>query len=206
MTQKHVHAHLKNRAKVLALCTFLDQLNLKLMKRPIKFLGACAYKTRGSAEFSRLATSTAISSGILGRDNYLTIESNLKMATAVSSTSQPEIYKYWGDIPEEVRDMMLCHACNLQPFDKDNAIVLPCAHVMCLDCVSDRVSKTSAKDKVECPKCAAIWNIPLGTILAFPRDFFSLVLYNTLLGKSHGMVRPNPKCAIHPKEDVSKYC
>lgn len=128
------------------------------------------------------------------------------MDGSLHSIFPPTTYRYWGDIPDDVKDMMLCHGCNLQAFDKDNSIVLPCAHVMCQKCVSYRVSKTATRDKVECPKCAEEWKIPLGNILAFPRDFFSLVLYNTLLGKSHGMVRPNPKCALHPREDVSRYC
>lgn len=170
--------------------------------------------TRGSAELgltvqhSNVLQFVLIYSYVEKRVQELAVanRSELNMAASTSSTSHPKSYTYFGDIPEEVRDMMLCHACNLQPFHKDNAIVLPCAHVMCLDCVSDRVSKTATRDKVECPKCAEEWTIPFGNIYAFPRDFFSLVLNNILQGKSHGMVRPNPKCAIHPKENVSRHC
>lgn len=102
--------------------------------------------------------------------------------------------------------MVLCHVCALQTYEKDGTVVLPCAHVMCQECLKVRLDLTTSRDKVECPKCAGVWQLPFGDILAFPQDTFSLVLSNNLLGTGLPTTRPNPKCAVHKQEDVSSYC
>lgn len=114
--------------------------------------------------------------------------------------------KSWRDIPEELRDMMCCHACDQPAYEKDLSLVLPCAHVVCLNCL-EKVPDPELNG-VKCAKCAATWKAPYLETLAFPKDTFSAALGNSLLGEGRRKDGPiKPQCALHPwEEEVSSYC
>ena len=88
-------------------------------------------------------------------------------------------------------------------------VVLPCVHSMCLDCLQERVRMSLCDKDVECPACTQRATIPPGGLKAFPTSArFSRVVFNTLCNPDFTYLPggPNPRCGLHPKEEVSHYC
>ena len=65
------------------------------------------------------------------------------------------------------------------------------------------------KEEVECPTCTQRAIIPPGGLNAFPTsDRFSRVAFKTLCDPEFTYLPggPNPRCGLHPTEEVSHYC
>ena len=95
----------------------------------------------------------------------------------------------------------------------EEPVVLPCLHSVCLNCLERRVrmsfSGSFCKEEVECPACSQRTTIPPGGLKAFPAsDRFSRVAFKTLRDPEflYQPGGPNPRCGLHPEEEVSHYC
>ena len=91
----------------------------------------------------------------------------------------------------------------------EDPVVLPCLHSICLDCLERRVRMSLRQEEVECPTCTKRATIPPGGLNAFlTSERFSRVAFKTLCDPDFTYLPggPNPRCGLHPKEEVSHYC
>ena len=55
----------------------------------------------------------------------------------------------WRDIPAELKAMMLCSDCALPAYDVENPVVLTCAHILCMKCLTQKWNSMTPTAKVE---------------------------------------------------------
>ena len=117
----------------------------------------------------------------------------------------------WRDIPAELKALMLCSSCALPAYDVENPVVLTCAHILCMKCLTQKWTSMTptAKvgEKIECPRCATKGSIPKEGIQGFPGDTFTRTLRNSILQTEMQFgATAVPRCGLHPEERLSSYC
>ena len=112
-------------------------------------------------------------------------------------------------LPVTLREFFECSECGKGAEYMEDPVVLPCLHSICLDCLERRVRMSLCKEEVECPTCTYWATIPPGGLKAFlTSERFSRVAFRTLCdpGFKYLPGGPNPRCGLHPGEEVSHYC
>ena len=112
-------------------------------------------------------------------------------------------------LPVTLREFFVCTECGKSWDYMEDPVLLPCLHSICLDCLYKRVKMSFCKEKVECPTCAQWATIPPGGLKAFPSsERFSRVAFKTVCDPDFTYLPggPNPRCGLHPGEEVSHYC
>ena len=117
----------------------------------------------------------------------------------------------WRDIPAEFKATMLCSDCALPAYDVENPVVLTCAHILCMKCLTQKWNSLTlaakAEEEIECPRCATKVSIPKGGIQGFPVDTFTRTLRNSILQTEIQFgATALPRCGLHPEERLSNYC
>ena len=117
----------------------------------------------------------------------------------------------WRDIPAELKAMMLCSDCALPAYNVENPVVLTCAHILCMNCLTQKWTSMTptakAEEKLECPRCATKVSIPKEGIRGFPGDTFTRTLRNSILQTEVQFgATAVPRCRLHPEERLSNYC
>ena len=107
-----------------------------------------------------------------------------------------------------LQEFFVCSQCGKGPEYMQDPVLLPCLHSICIECLDTRVRLSQRRDEVECPTCTQRACIPPGGLKAFPEDKFSRMAIKTLTDPEFTYLPggPNPKCGLHPKEEVSNYC
>ena len=114
-----------------------------------------------------------------------------------------------GRLPDTLREFFECSACGRRDEYMEDPVVLPCLHSICLGCLYTRVKMSLCKEEVECPTCTQRATIPPGGLKAFlTSERFSRVAFKTLCDPKFMYLPggPNPRCGLHPREEVSHYC
>ena len=112
-------------------------------------------------------------------------------------------------LPLTLQEFFECSECGKGAEYMKDPVVLPCLHSICLVCLYTRVKMSLCKEEVECPTCTQRTTIPPGGLKAFlTSERFSRVAFKTLCDPEFTYLPggPNPRCGLHPKEEVSHYC
>ena len=53
----------------------------------------------------------------------------------------------WREISTELKAMMLCSSCALPAYDVENPVVLTCAHILCMKCLTEEMEFNDTDSK-----------------------------------------------------------